>query len=330
MNPQEQKLLELENTVKELTAKLETVKRVLSSHQHLGVVMDGSQKFEGKPEGEFTSVTTIGGIPAGSAVVPAQITMVDSGSAFDSKNSGVSIRRRGSGLGIQVALPNTSGEIIHGLNGLQIENDTPVTQKDLTNFEKFNLGSLDFYFNPTMPAALPWGALRAGGTPTINKETSPDGAITNGGSTLTDTTIDIRPNDILVGRQIVLINASSVVIETFPIASNTSTEITIGGTWTSATGSYRYLVTSPFLLGDAVQPWQRLYVGGDPYEGKFIRLGYGASSGTSVIWIASGVGSPEGVVTANVGSLYLRTDGSTSTTLYVKTANTDATGWTAK
>lgn len=44
-----------------------------------------------------------------------------------------------------------------------------------------------------------------------------------------------------------------------------------------------------------------------------------------------GDGSPEGVVTANRGTIYLRTDGSTSTTLYVKTASDGAnTGWTAK
>lgn len=44
-----------------------------------------------------------------------------------------------------------------------------------------------------------------------------------------------------------------------------------------------------------------------------------------------GAGSPEGVITADRGTLYLRTDGSTSTTLYVKTANDgSATGWTAK
>lgn len=46
--------------------------------------------------------------------------------------------------------------------------------------------------------------------------------------------------------------------------------------------------------------------------------------------VQSGTGSPEGVVTAPVGSLFLRTDGSTSTTLYVKTSGTGNTGWTAK
>ena len=45
---------------------------------------------------------------------------------------------------------------------------------------------------------------------------------------------------------------------------------------------------------------------------------------------ASGAGSPEGVVTAIVGSIWTRTDGGTSTTLYVKTSGTGNTGWTAK
>jgi hypothetical protein len=47
--------------------------------------------------------------------------------------------------------------------------------------------------------------------------------------------------------------------------------------------------------------------------------------------LMSGAGDPEGVVTANRGTIYMRTDGSTSTTLYVKTANDgSANGWTAK
>jgi len=41
-------------------------------------------------------------------------------------------------------------------------------------------------------------------------------------------------------------------------------------------------------------------------------------------------GSPEGVVTAPVGSLYSRRDGGTGTTLYVKESGSGNTGWTAK
>ena len=47
--------------------------------------------------------------------------------------------------------------------------------------------------------------------------------------------------------------------------------------------------------------------------------------------VISGTGSPEGVVAAGVGTLYLRTDGSTGTVLYVKeTGTTTSSGWVAK
>ena len=48
------------------------------------------------------------------------------------------------------------------------------------------------------------------------------------------------------------------------------------------------------------------------------------------IIIATGDSSPEGVVTANIGSLFLRNDGGAVTTLYVKTSGTSSVGWTAK
>lgn len=49
----------------------------------------------------------------------------------------------------------------------------------------------------------------------------------------------------------------------------------------------------------------------------------------TVTW-TSGAGTPEGAVTAAVGSLYTRTDGGASTTLYVKESGTGNTGWVAK
>lgn len=52
--------------------------------------------------------------------------------------------------------------------------------------------------------------------------------------------------------------------------------------------------------------------------------------GEANMGISRGTGSPEGVVTALVGSLYLRTDGGASTTLYVKESGTGNTGWVGK
>jgi hypothetical protein len=49
----------------------------------------------------------------------------------------------------------------------------------------------------------------------------------------------------------------------------------------------------------------------------------------SAIWLSSS-GSPEGNITANVGSLYSRTDGGAGTSLYVKESGTGNTGWAAK
>jgi hypothetical protein len=72
-------------------------------------------------------------------------------------------------------------------------------------------------------------------------------------------------------------------------------------------------------------------------SGATLRTSLGLSIGTDVQaydaalgLISSGTGTPEGVVTANVGSLFLRTDGGAGTTLYVKESGTGNTGWVGK
>jgi hypothetical protein len=52
--------------------------------------------------------------------------------------------------------------------------------------------------------------------------------------------------------------------------------------------------------------------------------------GTSGAYIAAGANTPEGATAAPVGSLYLRTNGGASTTLYVKESGSGNTGWVAK
>ena len=51
---------------------------------------------------------------------------------------------------------------------------------------------------------------------------------------------------------------------------------------------------------------------------------------TGTVFWSSGAGSPEGVVTAPVGSMFTRTDGGANTTLYVKESGVGNTGWIAK
>ena len=50
----------------------------------------------------------------------------------------------------------------------------------------------------------------------------------------------------------------------------------------------------------------------------------------SSVVVRAGSGTPEGAVTAVIGSLFLRTDGGASTTLYVKESGVGNTGWVAK
>jgi hypothetical protein len=57
---------------------------------------------------------------------------------------------------------------------------------------------------------------------------------------------------------------------------------------------------------------------------------FGGTEWSNQIGVAQGTGSPEGVLTAGIGALYVNLTGGTSTTLYVKTSGTGNTGWTAK
>lgn len=75
--------------------------------------------------------------------------------------------------------------------------------------------------------------------------------------------------------------------------------------------------TNTFDLGDSAYVWSNVF-------STQFRPGTG-----SAIW-TSGANTPEGAVTAPVGSLYTRTNGGAGTTLYVKESGTGNTGWVAK
>lgn len=60
------------------------------------------------------------------------------------------------------------------------------------------------------------------------------------------------------------------------------------------------------------------------------KLFYQVYNGSATAGWYFGSGSPEGSVTANVGSLYSRSDGGSGSTLYVKESGTGNTGWAAK
>lgn len=101
------------------------------------------------------------------------------------------------------------------------------------------------------------------------------------------------------------VNSSSV----FKVQKN---GITTASRW-AVSGSSSYLDSNCVVAGTHI------------VESGLITL----NSAQNVI-IKRGSGSPESVVTASVGSLFLRTDGGTGTTLYVKESGTGNTGWVAK
>lgn len=57
---------------------------------------------------------------------------------------------------------------------------------------------------------------------------------------------------------------------------------------------------------------------------------YGDVGSATSAQLIAGTGTPEGVVTATVGCMFLRTDGGAGTTLYVKETGSGNTGWVAK
>lgn len=56
---------------------------------------------------------------------------------------------------------------------------------------------------------------------------------------------------------------------------------------------------------------------------------YYVGAGAAGVFWSAGTGSPEGVVTAPISSLYSRTDGGAGTSLYIKQSGTGNTGWAA-
>lgn len=161
-------------------------------------------------------------------------------------------------------------------------------------------------------------------------------SVTSGAATLTDSSKNWTTNE-LAGAIVHVFDSSGVLQFARQIASNTATVITIDSTWPATVSGGTYVVSMPIYFGASAYPWRMGYFGGNDISSggtgaqrQVLRFGYGSTTGTETRGLFLGTGSPESVVTSNVGSLYLRTDGGVSDTLYVKTSGTGNTGWTAK
>jgi len=160
------------------------------------------------------------------------------------------------------------------------------------------------------------------GSPTLGSVLIADNSVRLDGITAPYGLLVTTPESVIVrGNRI-----SGAATSSIKIAARTNTLIVVSGNITSRTateksngleisgaGAFRPVVTDNQFINDpATLP----------------------ASSSGVIGIStrifSGAGSPEGKISAPVGSLYTRVDGGRTTAFYVKESGTGATGWIAK
>lgn len=171
-------------------------------------------------------------------------------------------------------------------------------------------------------------ALTAASTPLAGTEVLP---IVQSGST-----VKVSVANLTAGRAV---SASSLTISAGAVGQVSSFSDGIAQGIVMTTGSGYFGLYNPnygdiaFRSGGNTSDTFRIAEAGN------VTVGYGnlvvntAGKGISlpggITW-TSGSGSPEGVVTAPIGSLYSRSDGGLLTSFYVKQSGTGNTGWAAK
>ena len=182
-------------------------------------------------------------------------------------------------------------------------------------------------------------ALTAATTPLAGTEVAP---IVQGGATVKATVtsftngLPLTPSSVTLTAGNVVLNAG--ITSDAGILKNTGrgfgagTDRWIGSDGTFVTQFYNVPTGGNHYF--AINNINKLTVVGDNAnipDGSLVigTSGKGVQLPGGITW-TSGSGSPEGVVTAPVGSLYSRTDGGLLTSLYVKESGTGNTGWMAK
>ena len=111
--------------------------------------------------------------------------------------------------------------------------------------------------------------------------------------------------------------------------------LAFGDTFATSPDTYIVRISTNVLAMQNGTSAQEFRVYGTTTGDKFASLKHNGSdmsiteSGSGVTW-RTGTGTPEGNITAPVGSLYTRVDGGASTTLYIKESGSGNTGWIAK
>jgi len=130
---------------------------------------------------------------------------------------------------------------------------------------------------------------------------------TAGGNTITISNYGFVVNS-LANALINILDSSGTLVETQTIASNTSSVITISGTWLYSTSGGTFFIFQPVFMGSADTPFQRFYT--QEGTGAGIRFGVGVTNG-----------GQNGLLYMNAtGDLYWRDKAGTSTKVFLSTS----------
>lgn len=315
--------------IQQLEQRITELEKVLKEHQHLG--KDGSKEFDGHQEITCKDLTIngLGGAENLFAIPSFKIT--------DSKDIG-----KERVIGSQAVGTSLEGED-NEQNNVILQIGKGFIEKE-SNKEDWDKNSFSQIILSHSPNDYPWYLFGFKDLPATAFLTAKRTPIVFGEGTISgDTLTDINANFPVGTAPTSLANAkllkNSLIHGTILIKDSdfntieanriiTTTEKTIKCKYTFENqGKFRYEILIPIALGSANAPFSF------GYFGDAIFLGYGGTNArttnnkvTTILW---GMGSPEAVVVASPGSLYLNQSGGAGTSIYIKETGVNKTGWKA-
>lgn len=294
---QQDKIISLENKIKDLTDKITRLERLQSIHTHRGY--DESARIDDSIEIPDSKQFQSGPMAIAGYDVPITYDASGNVTSYGAKNFGVVV-------GQDDGRENNSSTILKSENAQMWLEDQPLTTSAISN------GLYNWTF---------FQAFR----PPLYQNNQGNLTVISGTAQITDTSFNWTTNS-LVGAIIRIFDSTNSVFRL--ITSNNATTINFNSVPGFDSSTAKYLIYMPVFLGSGSVPWRRLYLAGDPLStskttisnARFsaIRFDTGSSSGREVINLFFGTGTPEGSVVANIGSIYLRKDGGAGTSFYVK------------
>jgi len=315
---------DLQQRIEELEKKI----KALEEHRHLG--LDGSKELDDSTKIGCKEITVSGvGIQKNLFAIPFF-------RAYDIDTIGKEKRKIAMALGVSGDKDTTSEQ---DTMVLQVGKGEVKEESSKENWEDNSFSQILMTHRPKgSPGYLSWLGKNLGVASFIQAKRSPivfgTGFIS--GNTLTDTSANFTPGKSPslggtgdIGNTVVhgICNAKSPtlsILESNVIMEVTKTSVICENVWETQ-GSVNYEIVMPVVLGSANVPFSL------GYFGDGIVFGYGVRARNNISSLTWGLGTPEGKITANVGSMYLRQDGGAGTTLYVKQSGKNTnTGWVGK